>query len=203
MALKQLTKITKDNLKQMAHASGVAPQWQGSDEKLDKFLACVVDTINIELNRVVNKMGQATPVAEQIKTRIGLGDIVSVAKMEGLELCIAGHHKTFEAFSKKMIEMIDNELKEALEDQRLRFRAELEAMEHWALIKIQGKEVTLLGSYTKKPEWTTLANVGELADKLNVNKLRRLAEENLCKLDDWTSYKMIKLERPEVDLAVY
>ncbi|QOI69799.1 hypothetical protein IBZ20DMU1_55 [Acinetobacter phage DMU1] len=202
MALKQLTKITKDHLKQMAAASGVSPQWQGSAEKLDKFLACVIDTINIELNKVVNKMEQATPVIEQTRTRIGLGDIISVAKMEGLDICIMGHQKTFEAFTHKVVEMINDELVAALEEQRVRFRSELESMEFWALIKIQGKEVALLGSYTKKPEWTTLANVAELADKLNVNKLRRLAEENLCKLDDWTSYKMIRLERPEVDLGI-
>ncbi|AUG85500.1 hypothetical protein SHab15497_00062 [Acinetobacter phage SH-Ab 15497] len=202
MALKQLTKITKDHLKQMAHASGVSPQWQGSTEKLDKFLACVVDTINIELNKVVNQMEQATPVAEQRKTHIGLGDIISVAKMEGLDVCIMGHQKTFECFAEKIVEMIDDELRAALDNQRARFRGELESMEFWALIKIQGKEVALLGSYAKKPKWMTLANVAELADKLNVNKLRRLAEENLCKLDDWTSYKMIRLERPEVDLGV-
>lgn len=142
-------------------------------------------------------------MTEQRKTHIGLGDIISVCKIEGLEQCIVGHQRTFERFAEKIVEMIDDELRAALDNQRARFRAELESMEHWALIKIQGKEVTLLGSYTKKPEWTTLANVDEIADKLNVNKLRRLAEENLCKLDDWTSYKMIKLERPEVDLGVY
>ncbi|WQY99585.1 hypothetical protein [Acinetobacter phage pB23] len=141
-------------------------------------------------------------MTEQKTTSIGLGDIISVAKMEGLDQVIIGHTKTFEAFGAMIVQMIDDELRAALDNQRARFRAELESMEHWALIKIQGKEVTLLGSYTKKPEWTTLANVDEIADKLNVNKLRRLAEENLCKLDDWTSYKMIKLERPEVDLGV-
>lgn len=78
-------------------------------------------------------------MTEQKTTRIGLGDIVSVARMEGLDQVIIGHTKTFEAFGAKIVEMIDDELKMALEEQRLRFRAELEEIEHWALIKIQGK----------------------------------------------------------------
>lgn len=142
-------------------------------------------------------------MTEQIKTRISIGDIISVAKMEDVDPArYRGLEPSFKVFASKVVVMINDELVAALEEQRKAFRAEIEAMEFWALLKIQGKEMTLLGSYTKKPEWTTLADVSELADKLNINKLRRLGEENECKVDEWTSYKLIKLERPEVDLAV-
>jgi hypothetical protein len=175
-----------------------------ADEKPHSWY--VIDTINIELNKVVSKMEKEIPMGEgpdKLYTRISVGDIISVAKMEGLESCIMGYQNVFERFAGQLLTMINDEAKLSLDEQRRVLRAELESMEHWALIKIQGKNVELLGSYTKKPEWTTLANVSEIADKLNINKLRRLAEENVCKLDDWTSYKMIKLERPEVDLGVY
>lgn len=127
------------------------------------------------------------------KSRITIGDIVSVAKMEGLEICIVGHERTFERFAEKVVEMIGDELTEA----QKALRAEIENWELWALIKVSGKDVFILGSWTRQPDWLMLADVKDLQSTYSIAHVRRLAESLEFKVDQWTSYKLIRLERPD------
>lgn len=163
------------------------------------FCKELIDLINFELNEGATRVMEMT---EQKTTRIGLGDIVSVARMEGLDQVIIGHTKTFEVFGAKIVEMIDDELKMALEEQHKRLRQEIESLEFWALLKVQGNgNAHLLKSWTKKPDWLMLSNVDDLQATYSIAQVKSLAEKLEFKVDNWTSYKIMRLEHSD-DVSV-